>query len=372
MSLALNSGTRYDEEKESNNVLIAYHADCIDGFTAAWVTYNACKRNGADTVEFIAMRYGSDNNKLSESEMKMLNGLKSDFYSKLYIVDFSISLACIGDLYVRPGLTVTILDHHKTAFERYFPNHKLTPTSYKAKTINNVSIVLANDESGASLCWNYFRPGLAMLTLIRYVKDYDLWRFGYGDATKYANKYLRDCCQTIDVWDSIAMRLEDHKCKELIIYKGMMLQREHNQRVEKIASYASFITIAGYNGLSVECAYEYTSDVGHTLAESCGTFGAMYTIDKEKLEIKWSLRSVKDMDVSHIAKQFGGGGHKNAAGFTVPMIPVLEGIKHKWKCTSPGMYDSTYECSVCGKINIEQIDNLTETKNPEYGCEGGK
>jgi nanoRNase/pAp phosphatase (c-di-AMP/oligoRNAs hydrolase) len=33
---------------------------------------------------------------------------------------------------------------------------------------------------------------------------------------------------------------------------------------------------------------------------------------------EFSLRSLGDFDVSEIAKEFGGGGHKNAAGFKVP------------------------------------------------------
>jgi len=34
------------------------------------------------------------------------------------------------------------------------------------------------------------------------------------------------------------------------------------------------------------------------------------------------LRSAKEggLDVSEIAEKFGGGGHKHAAGFTIPMI----------------------------------------------------
>jgi nanoRNase/pAp phosphatase (c-di-AMP/oligoRNAs hydrolase) len=32
----------------------------------------------------------------------------------------------------------------------------------------------------------------------------------------------------------------------------------------------------------------------------------------------FSLRSIGDFDVSEIAKQYGGGGHKNASGFRLP------------------------------------------------------
>jgi nanoRNase/pAp phosphatase (c-di-AMP/oligoRNAs hydrolase) len=39
------------------------------------------------------------------------------------------------------------------------------------------------------------------------------------------------------------------------------------------------------------------------------------------------LRSNGDYDVSAIAKAFGGGGHKNAAGFEVQVETLLEWIK---------------------------------------------
>lgn len=42
-------------------------------------------------------------------------------------------------------------------------------------------------------------------------------------------------------------------------------------------------------------------------------------------EVSGSLRSIDDIDVSTIARSFGGGGHKRAAGFTVRM-PLQEAI----------------------------------------------
>jgi nanoRNase/pAp phosphatase (c-di-AMP/oligoRNAs hydrolase) len=40
-----------------------------------------------------------------------------------------------------------------------------------------------------------------------------------------------------------------------------------------------------------------------------------------------SLRSNGGYDVSVIAKAFGGGGHKNAAGFEVPVTTLLGWLK---------------------------------------------
>ena len=43
-----------------------------------------------------------------------------------------------------------------------------------------------------------------------------------------------------------------------------------------------------------------------------------------------SLRSVGDYDVSAIAKTFGGGGHRNAAGFEVALdrLKFIDGVLH--------------------------------------------
>ena len=36
-------------------------------------------------------------------------------------------------------------------------------------------------------------------------------------------------------------------------------------------------------------------------------------------KIKVSLRSTGDCDVAHLCGRFGGGGHRNAASFTLPI-----------------------------------------------------
>ncbi len=60
----------------------------------------------------------------------------------------------------------------------------------------------------------------------------------------------------------------------------------------------------------------FHSDVGNILAEKSGTYGAFWQ-QLPNHEVKWSLRSKGDYDVSVIASKFGGGGHKNAASFTL-------------------------------------------------------
>jgi nanoRNase/pAp phosphatase (c-di-AMP/oligoRNAs hydrolase) len=70
------------------------------------------------------------------------------------------------------------------------------------------------------------------------------------------------------------------------------------------------------DGLAINAPAEYASDIGSLLAIKSGTYGAVWTYwGAGKYQV--SLRSVGDFDVSKIAKYYGGGGHRNAAGFIV-------------------------------------------------------
>lgn len=54
-------------------------------------------------------------------------------------------------------------------------------------------------------------------------------------------------------------------------------------------------------------------------------FAATYFVN-DKGERIYSLRSTGDFDVAEIAKKYGGGGHKNAAGFKVPNDEAVQRV----------------------------------------------
>jgi len=65
--------------------------------------------------------------------------------------------------------------------------------------------------------------------------------------------------------------------------------------------------------------------VNHLLAHR-GLRAAALLTETEHGELKASLRSIGDVDVASLAKKFGGGGHKNAAGLKV-REPFAEALK---------------------------------------------
>ena len=62
------------------------------------------------------------------------------------------------------------------------------------------------------------------------------------------------------------------------------------------------------------------SHIGHELSKrsAFGTpIGAVYRVMGKRVDV--SLYSVGEVDVAAIAERHGGGGHRNAAGFSVPL-----------------------------------------------------
>ena len=64
----------------------------------------------------------------------------------------------------------------------------------------------------------------------------------------------------------------------------------------------------------------HRSHIGHALAERARfgvPVGAVYRFSGSRADV--SLYSIGELDVSSIAGRYGGGGHRNAAGFSIPL-----------------------------------------------------
>ena len=203
-------------------------------------------------------------------------------------------------------------------------------------------IIHDNNKSGAYLAWEYFHPGTEVPMFIRHIDDYDRWIFALK-GTKAFNKALWSYAPwSFAQWKEI---VDDGNYGSMWT-EGAAILRAHEQNVQSVvkgsARYCQIINVPykdeqrpsflepnecwNVSGLAANCPPHLTSDVGHELATKSGTYGLLYYIDKDN-RCKCSLRSNGDYDVSAIAKAFGGGGHRNAAGFEVDIQTLLGWIK---------------------------------------------
>lgn len=75
-------------------------------------------------------------------------------------------------------------------------------------------------------------------------------------------------------------------------------------------------TIKDKDGLTftVVFAESYASELGnHIISEDISDYVMLINAQTKKI----SLRSRKDVNIRHIAERNGGGGHKNAAAFSI-------------------------------------------------------
>lgn len=215
-------------------------------------------------------------------------------------------------------------------------------------------VIHDNNKSGAMLAWEYFHPDTEVPMFIKHIDDYDRWQFKM-EGTKAFNKALWSKPFDFNAWKIVFLTPGYEMDAYRFMYReGQAILRAHEQNVHSVvkgAARACSIVPAvinsadsykapwvwwhdeehgdtcGVNGLAANCPPFVTSDVGHELATQSGTFGLCWTLGQEGTKANCSLRSNGDYDVSAIAKAFGGGGHKNAAGFSVDIQTLLEWIK---------------------------------------------
>jgi oligoribonuclease NrnB/cAMP/cGMP phosphodiesterase (DHH superfamily) len=271
--------------------LVIYHDNCVDGFTSAWAAWLDLK----ERADYKACKYG-DVIKVEQHE-----------YDTLYIVDFSFPRDILLE-YSQMFRNVVVLDHHKTAQEA-LENWSTKP--------DNLTIRFDMALSGAGMTWNWFHTLTPEPWLISYVQDRDLWKFNLP-RSKEISAYIAQFPKTFEDYSQLAKDIQESF--ERTAESGFSLLHQFAQLCESIASNSRPITIyAGdkpYDGLCVNCPGNFASDVGNILAFESGTFGCTYCFDKTG-DVIVSLRSIGDYDVSAIAKHYGGGGHKNAAGFKI-------------------------------------------------------
>lgn len=295
--------------------LIIYHANCMDGFGAAWAAYTGIDSNSASDVSF---RTAYDEIQLwpaSYGEPWPAN--ETSISTQIHIVDFSYPPEIIEEM-LNCVESVRILDHHKTAIEKFNYGYNIGWQDTKNLLINfNVG------KSGAMLAWEYYHPNEEVPKLIQHIQDRDLWKFEMMN-TKAFHLNLSTFPKEIGVWSEINTAIENEdqdECNEdyydNFISQGNAIDRYYQQTIQSIISSTKrTCQIDNLRGLSCNTNGMFASDIGNILAKETGTWGMTWD-HVAGTQVKFSLRSIGEFDVAKIAESFGGGGHKNAAGFTL-------------------------------------------------------
>lgn len=298
-------------------ILFIFHGGCFDGFTAAWL-FNKFKKKKESIidrpVEYFAAKYGEDPPDCRGKEV--------------WLVDFSYPREVMIEKIIKPSMRTVILDHHKTAEADL--DGILDEVRRSGLQRQNDLLIFDMTRSGCGILYDELvreagqRAGVHTpsphgrgVWLVDYVEDRDLWRWKLPNS-KEVSAYYSTLPMTFDAWDQlekdglkVAVEAGQHISKYIDNYGDKAIE---NMKVEKISDY--FVP-------TVTLQYMNVSDHVGKLAEKFPEypFAAGYFRRSDGLW-QFSLRARKgNFDVSKVAQQFGGGGHKEAAGFQVAKLP---------------------------------------------------
>ena len=283
-------------------IAIIYHGNCYDGITAAWVAWKKLREQNPVLIPGF---YGEKPPSFKEKTL-------------IYILDFSYSEEVIQS-YLEQGHAIVLLDHHASAAKSL---ENLTKTSGYHR---NLQISFDMNRSGAGMAWNYFRDEeVPYPEVVKLVEDRDLWKFQYGTRSRELYAYMQlyvDFSEspenqiiTVDLINK--QMIEDEKT---VLEKGAVLSELHQKHCRNFALNQIRVAIPKWEPITVVPIITTNKSFGSdTCAYICKEFhvgAAGYFFLEKAYTWNWGFRSVGNADVSKLCELYGGGGHKNAAGF---------------------------------------------------------
>lgn len=274
-----------------SDTTVLYHDDA-DGFTAAWAAW---KKLGG-SADYVPFGHGE--------------GLPDELGQTVYCLDFCPKHGALRKL-LDAGKRVVVIDHHKSAWE------DIQAVSGDGRFSSVFSFI----HSAAMLAWLHFQPDTTAPWLVTLVQDRDLW-LHKEPFTHEINAWLAIQPHTFTRWDELAAGLILPMSHFLgltasAVEHGRTLLASRDRAVARMVLGARTVTIAGHAVMAANAPF-HQSEVAGILAAGKPFGAAWYAANGT---VRWSLRSTPDgLDVSEVARRYGGGGHARAAGFECPTV----------------------------------------------------
>ncbi len=275
--------------------VIMYHDDA-DGRCSAAIA----GRHGRccdDVLVYVPMQYGDA---VPWQMFDMFEKGKDEFI----MVDFSLPEDLMERVQDLVGDSFIWIDHHKTAIK----DLKRFQTLKGLRIRGNIAACL--------LTWNYFFSRKKEPMAVQYIADRDVWKFYYGDETRCFYELYKQ--ENTHPWQGAWDRwFEDTTGEFLDLELGKKLYRA---RIEQLKGYALSLgrehKIFGTEYRALVVNFPGSGDMGQVIKDLGYDIAHCY-VDQERDGRMMRTHAVYSdkVDVGEVAKLYGGGGHKGAAGW---------------------------------------------------------
>lgn len=294
---------------------VIFHRGCTDGFAGFFIL---------TTTNQI------DKHALIYPDMPSAKDVPPNIDGKnIIVIDVAYKKDILLELFHRCN-SVTFIDHHISIRDDVLE-------MIKTKKNDNIIIVYDERKSGASLTWNYFYPKRKMPLFIKYIEDNDTGAWKLRNTLPFINaldvKYdLNISHKNLKKWkklfnekvveELVKIGITYDEYKEYLLEINLKRYSLESFPSEKIyTDYPEVFSKVGqykvvvYNGSGCPNASILGSRFMNKI--NCD-FVIIWVYHTDRKEYVLSMRS-KIVDISNIAKAFGGGGHKLAAACAIPV-----------------------------------------------------
>ena len=255
---------------------------------------------------------------VNETVLEVINSEEN--YEKIFITDISVTEEVAKEL-DNISEKVVLLDHHPTAlFLNEYSWATVKEYDGEEKTCGTKMLYDYLLEHNKDLTYNW-----VLDSFVTKVRLYDTWLWAekYYDISAKQLNDLRYILGKDDFVESMLYKIL-YKSNLISDFDAKILairQREIDSYIEKKDKDLIVTEIKGYKA-GVVIAESHQSELGNRLSELHPELDLIAMISQNGI----SYRTVKDdVNVSEIAKYFGGGGHPKASGSSVPKV-CLEGF----------------------------------------------
>lgn len=263
-----------------------YHKSDLDGHCSGAIVkrkYPECEMIGVDYNDTL------DIDNIGECET-------------VFVVDFSFSIEEMAALDIKASLIW--IDHHKSAIEKMADYPRV------------ISGIREIGRAACELAWEYLYPAGAMPAAVWLLGRYDVWKHKDDELImpfQYGMRQFENTLPESGIWVEY-------------LRKDAMLISQTVKAGEIILSYINNDNARYAEVMAYETEFEgLRAIVINKVNTNSQLFDSVYDPEKHDIMImfgvkpgewKYSLYSDKEnVDVSEIAKKYGGGGHAGAAGF---------------------------------------------------------
>jgi uncharacterized protein len=309
-------------------ILILSHRDA-DGITSAvsyiwnYLEINNLSKNIKNIYKYsdiISLDYGDDLKKKLD-----LYKITPEKYSQVILLDFSLPKEIMSHFYEKFKENFIWIDHHKgpnKEYETYFKSKKI-----KIKGIRD------HNHAACFLVWKYFKKGAP--EFVKYIQDIDIWKFSLKDSKYFIAglpNFKEDFTRTKI---NYVLKMFDIDCfnkeKKKIIERGKIISKNQEEHVLGLIHYGKIINFHKKKAFIINTNFDSgifsdtffkTKNIKYKDAEIL----IVWKKDYSNNLFYFSLRKKENskIDLSKIAKEYGGGGHPAASGFTLNSLTQLK------------------------------------------------